>query len=666
MTQLKKIAWRICLRLVVISVVSLFFSCAYHSKWATRLDWEEFQFADLPGDKDYPDAGAIIILDEGKMGIIGSSELPQSVFERHKIVKILNTRGQRYANVAIAYTPKTQIENIQARTISPNGKITVLDKANIYDINLYPNFVFYADQRAKLFTMPAVENNAVIEYRYRMRIGSRSLWPSWSFQNEAPTLKSRFTVEAPSEWDLNYKLYDIDLEPSISKSPKGFKSKYVWEAKAVPALKFEFGMPQRNECISRLELAPVGIKTWDDVALWYHELADPQIKAGPNVEQLALKLTEGIENDEEKLKVIYEWVREHVRYIAVAIGIGGFQPHAADEILVNRYGDCKDMTTLLCSLARKVGIEAYEALVSTWQNGVPDTSLPSPFQFNHAIAFCPSIGERGVWMDATEKGCPYGKIPWYDQGLPVLVVKKDGKAEIITTPRAPADSNHTSLDWRVELQETGAATIQGKTQFRGAFATEIREELYSASSDELKLWLEIYLAKRCSGAKLDSFQIIGLSPLCDPLIISYTFHTAKFALLRAREMVFRPGQILAFDLPDYFRSINREFPIRFRFGSHTELNLTVELPNDWEVRMLMPSDSLVSPFGKTSWSCINYENKFHVHINCYIYGESIDPQHYQDFQNFLDGIRERDLREVILSESEYNKDRTFKKLDECY
>jgi len=635
---------------IVTFTTFIFISCAHKGDWAERIAWEEIDIENIPEEEQYPDAGAIILLDEGKMEIFGGGQIGLSLFERHRIAKIFNTRGQKLVNVVIPYDSQTEVKDIQARTISPEGNITVLDDKTIYDITHYPKFIFYSDQRAKLFTMPAVENGSLIEYRYRLNIRNRTFWHFWSFQDDFPTLLSRFTLIEPSEWEVNYQLYNIDLDPHITKNPQGFKSTYVWEARNVSAYRTEFAMPPFRESLARLAVAPVGFKTWQDVAKWYYDLSEPQIKPSSGVKRLAATLTEGVENDKGKLQRIYEWVRDHIRYVAVEIGIGGYQPHPAEEILVNHYGDCKDMTTLLCSLAREAGIDTYEVMVSTRQNGIQDTSLPSQLQFNHAIAYSPTVGDDGVWMDATEKGCPFGQLPWYDQGLPVLVVGKEGKANIITTPSVPPDSNRTTLDWRVDLESSGSASVIGETLLRGAYATELREELLYTSPDAHRQWLEMFLANRCSGAKLDSFRISGLHPVQDPLTISYTFRTATFAVSRTREMVFRPGSILAFDLPDYFRSPKRVHPIRFLFGSRRELHLTVNLPGGWTVDTPAFSDSLASPFGSALWSWTTRDNVLHVHLCTRMMGDDVKPQHYQGFQDFLDRIRKGDLREVVITE----------------
>ena len=637
---------------IVISVLFFVFSCAHRGDWAKHIEWKEIDFGSIPGQEEYPDAGAIVLLDEGKMEIFEGGQTGLSVFEQHRIVKILNSSGHRYLNIAIPYTTESTVDHIQARTISPEGKITVLKKEAVFDITFYPNFVFYSDQRAKLFTMPAVEDGSLIEYEYRLNIGTRTFWHSWNFQDNVPTLLSRFTLVEPSDWDVHYQLYGIDIEPRVEEGPRGFKSTYVWETRDVDGRKYEVGMPSYRETVARLALAPAGVEKWKDVAEWYYDISEPQIRAGSGVKKLASTLTEGIRDDEDRLKRIYEWVRDHIRYIAVSIGIGGFQPHPAEDILVNRYGDCKDMTTLLCSMVREAGMDAYEVLVSTWQNGQPDTTLPSQLQFNHVIAYCPTVGDSGIWMDATEKGCPFGRLPWYDQGMPVLVVGKEGEARLPITPRIPPDSNRTIVNWLVELDSSGTASVDGETRLWGAHATEIREELFQESVDARRQWIERSLADRCSGAVLDSFRIDGLDPVEDPLTLSYVFHTNTFAVFRSGEMAFRPGSFSAFDLPDRFRSLERVHPIRFMFGFRSEFDITVNLSQDWAGVSIL-SDSLMSPFGSAYWNWSADGDVLRIQSTYSLSGDDVKPEDYCVFRDFLEDIRERDLREVVLRRNKH-------------
>ncbi|MEJ2635505.1 MAG: DUF3857 and transglutaminase domain-containing protein [Calditrichia bacterium] len=637
--------------LLLLATGMAFFSCSGSGDWASRINWELPDYSQLPGSEEYPDADAIVLLNDGKMEVYGNRDLGFSIFEQHTIVKILDVRGQRFANIMIPYTPESQVENIRARTITPEGKIIALDKIKIFDVTLYPNFVFYSDQRAKIFTMPAAGKGSIIEYRYEINIRSRTFKHYWNFQRDIPTLLSRFTLVKPSEWDLNYRLYGLDLKPDIKNGPKGFKSTYTWQATDVPALKSEFGMPPANELTAHLMLAPAGIKTWDDVSGWYDKLSEPQMKTGPRLRAAVEELTRGADSDEEKLRNIFDWVRDQVRYIAVEVGIGGYQPHAADEVFANQYGDCKDMTTLLCAMAREAGIEAHQVLVSTWQNGAPDTTLPSPLHFNHAIAYCPTVGEMGTWMDATEKGIPFGKVPWYDQGLPVLVIGKEGKAQIITTPKDKSENNGSAMRWDVTLDSSGNAIVEGQNKYYGALASEIRESLFYLSRDRQREWLQNDLAQRCSGIRLDSMQIEGLSPVKDPLRIAYVFNTSQFGLLRSSKLIINPGSISRFELPDYFRSVHRAHRIRFKFGTQTEFTLNVTLPQKEGNGLQAFSDSVSSAFGSAAWSWNPKKDGsgLEAKTRYVLKGEDIPPARYPDFQNFLDRVRAGDLQEVVLT-----------------
>jgi hypothetical protein len=631
---------------IVLAAVSVFLpSCSQGSSWTRTVDWKDLDLHALPGTKEYPDAGAIVLRDEGTMEIIGSGELRTSIFERHRIIKVLSAAGQRYANVVIQYGTGTDVDNIQARTIAPDGTITPVEERDIFDVSLYPNYIFFSDQRARLFTFPAVENGSVLEYRYRLRMAGHMFWHSWSFQDRAPTLISRFTLMSPAEYPVTAKLYGISIVPQGAKMPAGFKQSTIWEARDIPPLPVEFGMPAEREVEARLAIAPLGFGTWDDVAKWYDDLAHPRESIGPRIKALVARLTSGATDDRAKLRRIFEWVQQQVRYMAVEIGIGGFQPHAAEEVCTKQYGDCKDMTTLLCSMAQQAGIDVRQVLVSTWQNGIPDTTFCSPLQFNHAIAFAPSI-DGGLWMDATEKWCRFGELPWYDQGLPVLLVEGNGTGSIITTPRVPSAGNRSADQWDVRLDSTGGAIVQGISLFAGSQAVELRNDISDVNPSDRRRWVESYLARRCPGAMLDSLQFTGLQPDGDTLKMYYRMHTSMFAVRQGSALVIHPGWLSASGLSEYFRSPSRVFPIRFRFGNTSESLLNLHLPEGWSMVMPELPDSLQGPFGSARWTC-QAEGPLLTWRSDYSFrGNDIAPARFSEFRGFLDAMQAGDMREI--------------------
>lgn len=63
-------------------------------------------------------------------------------------------------------------------------------------------------------------------------------------------------------------------------------------------------------------------------------------------------------NDVDKIKAIYYWVQDKIRYIAYEDGYSGYIPASAQEVLANKYGDCKGMANLLTELLKLAGYDA--------------------------------------------------------------------------------------------------------------------------------------------------------------------------------------------------------------------------------------------------------------------------------------------------------------------
>jgi len=633
---------------IYLSLMFVLFSCASQSDWSTVADWDKFDDSDLPDQEDYPNSGAVILLDEGIVEISDGGEIDLTYFERHRIVKVFNTSGYSYANVSISYNENSDVELIEARTISANGKITVLNEDNIFDITLYPRFIFFSDQRAKIFTFPAVEEGCILEYKYRLAMEGNSLIHSWYFQNSSPTQLSRFSLQTPSQWEINDKLYNININSTLHKTANTNKSTRTWEAKDLDEFPSEIAMPSTKDISARIEISPVGFNTWSDVALWYHNLSESQMIIDEKISDIALRLTEDTEDEVEKVKRIFEWVRDRVRYVAVSIGIGGFKPHRADEILLNRYGDCKDMTTLFCSAARAVDIPVQQVLISTKPNGQVDTSLVSPFQFNHVIAYYPIEGDSGLWLDATKKGNPFDKVPWYNQDRLAFVVDENGEGVFKRTPSYSEFYNKILVEWKVDLNSDLNANIEGRSSFSGALATEIRQDLMDLSDKRLRQWVEGYLSSRCPGIDLHTFSISNADTVRDPLIISYQFATELFASKSDNMAVIDLARILLIQLPDYFRSKERRTPIEFRHGSIYQLNLTLNLSNGWYLQQSSRNDSINSKYGAMNWKWETIDNEFRVHHEYQLYGHSISQASYKDYQDFLESIDENDMVPAIL------------------
>ncbi|APF19477.1 transglutaminase domain-containing protein [Caldithrix abyssi DSM 13497] len=612
------------------------FGCS-SNQWARQLNWKELSLANLTDSTDYPQAHAVILLDEGKVTVEGKGEIKLTIFERRKVIRILDRGGLPYANVVIPYTPgSSSIEKIEARTIHPDGRISVLKQDQIFDIFLYPQFIFYADQKAKKFTFPDVEPGDVIEYRYRMVFSNLTLYHSWKFQDFIPVLRSRFELAFPSSWNLRYKTYNYTLQPDSIKRPTGFKKVYRWQAKDVPPLIREPAMPPAAEVAAYLLFAPLGFKDWQDVANWYAGLSMKRMQPDQRLKTFTVDLLGGAQSKMAKIKKIYEWTRDHIRYVAIAIGIGSFQPHFAAEVFENRYGDCKDMVTLMCAMAKAAHLKMYPVLISTRQNGKLDTSLATPFRFNHVIAVAELADGRRIYLDPTHKGAPFGFTPWYLQNVWGLIIKEENDFELIRLPNDSTVHNRTTVRGYLKIQENGSAFGDFSFVFNGSPAARLRAILLSFNRKEQEQWLEDFLCRLDVPFTLQSFHISGLADFVDSLTIKARLRLENTADGSAHSLTITPGNLIRSELWQLFRSPQRVHPVALGFKFEKRLRLTIDYPESWEVQTLPVLQDFKSPFGRYFVTVkANNEKCLTIKATFAIQRIRIMPETYPSFRQFV-------------------------------
>ncbi|HRQ65943.1 MAG TPA: DUF3857 domain-containing protein [Xanthomonadaceae bacterium] len=139
---------------------------------------------------------------------------------------------------------------------------------------------------------------------------------------------------------------------------------------------------------------------WASVVAWGLQLYQAPSEPDGEIGDLARQITEGAGDDEARIVAMLRFVQDEVRYFAVLLGESTHRPSPATEVLKRRFGDCKDKTTLLITLLRAQGFEAWPALVSTTRRrGVLD-GLPGSHAFDHVIVLLEWQG-RQIWLDPT-------------------------------------------------------------------------------------------------------------------------------------------------------------------------------------------------------------------------------------------------------------------------
>lgn len=208
--------------------------------------------------------------------------------------------------------------------------------------------------------------------------------------------------------------------------------------------------------------------SWAEVGDWYRGLALAQSRPTDAVRTRANELTVNAKTPEDQVRAIYEFVSAQTRYIGIDFGIGRYRPHAAQEVLTNAYGDCKDKDTLLEALLKAKGFSTAPALIGAGIAPVPE--VPSPAVFNHVITTVDLPSGR-IWLDSTPLGAPYQYLSAVIRDQKALVVLPTGTAALQSTPAT------APYPFKAQFEASGTLDKDGKMSAKITFSYRDDDEL---------------------------------------------------------------------------------------------------------------------------------------------------------------------------------------------
>lgn len=213
---------------------------------------------------------------------------------------------------------------------------------------------------------------------------------------------------------------------------------------------------------------------WSEVGKWYAELERDRRIPTPEIRAKADEIVRGKTSDLEEAGALYNWVSANVRYVRLSFGVGRYQPHAASEVLANRYGDCKDKGILLEALLAAQGLQSQAVLINSVAD--LDEQVPTPEQFHHVITYL-QVGGRDIWIDSTVGVAPFGYLFPQLRGKEALVVSGIAGGMLQRTPEDLAMpvvykvdvqgevTKDTKLDAKVTLEARGDVEVLFRTLY---------------------------------------------------------------------------------------------------------------------------------------------------------------------------------------------------------
>lgn len=358
-----------------------------------------------------------------------------------------------------------QLEFVYVKVQKPDGTVVETPVSDAQDMPAQVTRIapLYSDLREVQLPVKSLSAGDTLDYKVHFTLkkaqAPNEFWNAISFVNANVVLSQTIELSFPKG------KYVLVLSPKHKPAitEENGRTVYRWTGQQ---LEPTAGRKQETPDADALpDIAWTTFHNWQEVGDWYAELAKGRSAVTPEIQAKADELTKGKTTDDEKIAAIYNYVSTQVRYIGVDFGVGRYQPHSAETVLDNQYGDCKDKHTLLAALLKAEGYDAWPALIGT--SGKFHEELPSPMQFNHVITVV-SVHGKPIWLDSTPEVTPYELLVAAIRDRQALVMPTNGVPVLMTTP---ANGPFPFLD-----TYTATGTLDGDGTLTGHLTFDMRSD----------------------------------------------------------------------------------------------------------------------------------------------------------------------------------------------
>ena len=379
--------------------------------------------------------------------------------------------ARREGQQAISYSPALEeLQVLEAYTRKPDGRVLPVGAAAVRD-QLAAGTAdrgVITDLRERVLVFPDFAGGDTLVYAVRRTLRRPSLpgqfMISVFLSRATPLLDYTLTVRAPQSLALASEAHDMEPHEEAD----GDSVTHVWHA-AIPAADEPAAALGPYDRLPRVFVSSE--PSYAAFARDYAALIRPHERITPRIRALAERITRGVPARRDQARMLYEWVDAHIRYVALYLGTGAVEPHDADAVLANGWGDCKDHVVLLHALLAARGIRA-ELVMLNLGNLYSLSGPPTFAQLNHAITYLP---EFDLYADSTALLAPFGTLPFSEYGKPAVHAVASGTA-LRRIPPLPGGLAAMDLRTTATLHEDGSIEGETVTHATGPFAIELRRD----------------------------------------------------------------------------------------------------------------------------------------------------------------------------------------------
>ncbi len=552
--------------------------------------------------QQYKNENAVVLLNKEHLEInLHKGDLSATSKTEQEILLLSDLAPGIYNQASVQHSYFNKLASLDAYALIPDRKgYRKLKMKETKTVKSTTAGIFYDDVHETVVTYAGLEKGAKTVLTYELEHRDPHFLPAFQFHTGLPVVHSEFKVTVPKDVELGWQIQgsnDAAIKPTIEES-RG-KLVYTWTARDLPRVKIYSNAPNPSYYLPHLLVYVKSYKvpgqkepakifgSVDELYKFYSSFVRNLNQApSPELSDLVKKITAGLTSEKEKAKAIYQWVQQNIKYVAFEDGMGGFIPRQAPLVYQRRYGDCKDMSSLLVAMYREAGIEAYYTWIGTRHKPYRYEKTPLPIADNHMICTI-RIGDEWIFTDGTDALIPFGFPPSAIQGKEALVGLDRNNYKIIDVPVMDAAKNLFYDSTKLSISGRGL-TGSAYLKWTGYGAWSLQDAMRYKNEKEKADAMKSLFARGSNKFTQTDFDFAVTDDDAKELTASAGFKLDDYAQRAGKEVYLNMNLQRTFE--DFIiEDAERTVPIETNFRKKITEVVVLEIPSGYKVNYLPPA-----------------------------------------------------------------------------
>jgi hypothetical protein len=545
------------------------------------------------------DAIAVIRLDRQELTIKNKGSANLTV---EYAITILNENAKELGYFVQSYSKYVRCTKYKGEIFDKSGeRFRKIRLEEFHDVSNIAAYSLYEDQRV-IYSMPETNNYPyTVYYTYEIELKGILSLPSWVLLPDYNVSLEKGSYQVKIKPDLNLQFHSISLDVQAEENIEDDMKTYTWEVNNLEVLKEEPYsktyadiFPQLNLNLQEFEFAGTSgsFASWEEFGDWVWSLLNEKEVFTSETEEEIKARVANCTSIREKVDSLYNYMQNKVRYVNIAVGLGGFEPIPAQRVHEVGYGDCKALTNYMRSMLHVVGVNSVYTLVYGSTSPRTVVSEHPSQQFNHVILMVPDQNDS-IWLECTSQRLPSNYIGVFTDDRTVLFVHEDG-SHLGRTPAFTIQENLTLTKAHVLLDENLNATITRDRIFKGKDFYQNYQTFLSL--DEIEQKRNIINNLKLSGFILNSYSY--KYNLHEPITFSEHIEITDDAVTAmSGEYIFLPAILVSENIRLPARLRSRKQDVFIRRGEVSIDSIHISYPETFDLLELPASVSIESRYG---------------------------------------------------------------------